>query len=190
MSSTPRPQSAGGLAAPFRGTTRFEVRRVLGEGGMGVVYEAFDRERELTVALKTLRWVDAQSIFRLKTEFRARADLEHRNLVRLGELHNEEGHWFFTMELVDGTTFLAYVHDDERKLRASLRQLAQGLDALHAAGMVHRDLKPSNVMVTAEGRVVLLDFGLVAEVSSERSDAAIVGTAAYMSPEQAMSQPA
>jgi hypothetical protein len=167
---------------------------------MGIVYEAFDRDRQLPVALKTLRWVDAQSIFLLKTEFRARADLEHRNLVRLGELHHEEGHWFFTMELVKGVDFLDWVRSteatgddaliyDERRLRAALRQLASGLDALHHAGMIHRDIKPSNVMVTPDGRIVLLDFGLIADMRAHLSDSSVVGTAAYMSPEQAMSRP-
>jgi hypothetical protein len=166
---------------------------------MGIVYEAFDHDRQLLVALKTLRWVDAQSIFSLKTEFRARADLEHRNLVRLGELHHEDGHWFFTMELVKGVDFLQWVRAtdivddspmyDDRRMRAALRQLANGLEALHHGGMIHRDIKPSNVMVTPDGRVVLLDFGLVADTRAQVSDSTVVGTAAYMSPEQAMSRP-
>ncbi|HEY5925837.1 MAG TPA: protein kinase [Kofleriaceae bacterium] len=195
--STPKRSAAP--AAAFPGTPRFEVRRVIGEGGMGIVYEAFDRDRNMAVALKTLRWVDAQSIFGLKTEFRARADLEHRNLVRLGELYRDEGYWFFTMELVSGVDFLDWVRAtdatedaplfDERRLRSALRQLATGLDALHHAGMIHRDLKPSNVMVTPESRVVLLDFGLIADVRAQLSDSTVVGTAAYMSPEQAMSRP-
>ncbi len=166
---------------------------------MGIVYEAYDRDRQMPVALKTLRWVDARSIFGLKTEFRARADLEHRNLVRLGDLHRDEGHWFFTMELVRGLDFLSWVRApdpteddvqcDERRLRSALRQLATGLEALHHAGMIHRDLKPSNVMVTPDGRVVLLDFGLIADTRAQLSDSQVVGTAAYMSPEQAMSRP-
>lgn len=200
MASTPR-RSAGPAATPFSGTKRFEIQRVLGEGGMGIVYEAFDHDRQMPVALKTLRWVDAQSIFGLKTEFRARADLEHRNLVRLGELHREEGHWFFTMELIHGVSFLEWVSTDEgtettnevlfddRRLRSALRQLANGLEALHHAGIIHRDLKPSNVMVTGEGRVVLLDFGLIADMRGHTSSSTVVGTAAYMSPEQAMSKP-
>ena len=164
---------------------------------MGIVYEAFDHDRQMPVALKTLRWVDAQSIFSLKTEFRARADLEHRNLVRLGELHRDDGHWFFTMELVKGVDFLDWVRGDgqderiydERRLRSALRQLATGLVELHRAGMIHRDLKPSNVMVTDDARVVLLDFGLIADTRAQLSDSTVVGTAAYMSPEQAMSRP-
>ena len=183
---------------------------------MGVVYEAYDRERELVVALKTVRAVEPDSLYRLKTEFRARADLEHRNLVRLGELLHADGHWFFTMELIAGVTFLDHVRDpdaeasgrgdrsgdtsdrgaepplpggfDEARLRDGVRQLAMGLDALHRTGMVHRDLKPSNVLVTRKGRVVVLDFGLVREALQSRvSDAAVVGTAAYMAPEQAVS---
>ena len=177
----------------FEGNARFELRRVLGEGGMGLVYEAFDREREMVVALKTVNAIDAQSIYRLKTEFRSRVDLEHRNLVRLGELLHEDGHWFFTMELVEGWPFLDWVRNGdgavEAKLRDAVRQLATGVEALHRAGKVHRDLKPSNVLVTRKGRVVILDFGLVGESSQALHSAGVdlVGTAAYMAPEQARS---
>jgi hypothetical protein len=79
---------------------------------MGVVYEAYDHDRETIVALKTLRNFDAQSVYRFKNEFRQLADLEHPNLVRLGELHCEDGLWFFTMEYVDGETFLRWVRPD------------------------------------------------------------------------------
>ena len=183
----------------FTGNDRFELRRILGEGSMGIVYEAFDHERDMVVALKTVRQLDAQVLYRLKTEFRARVDLEHRNLVRLGELLHEDGHWFFTMELVEGWPFLEWVRlgpsDEEEagtaetRLRDAVRQLASGLDALHRSGSVHRDLKPSNVLVTRKGRVVVLDFGLVGESAPERRSAGLdlVGTAAYMAPEQARS---
>lgn len=199
--STPR-GLASAAALPeqhFAGNGRFELRRILGEGSMGIVYEAFDHERGMLVALKTVRQLDAQTLYRLKTEFRARVDLEHRNLVRLGELLHDEGHWFFTMELVEGWPFLDWVRvgagevDDpttpETRLRDALRQLASGLDALHRAGNVHRDLKPSNVVVTRKGRVVVLDFGLVGESAPNRRSAGldVIGTAAYMAPEQARS---
>ncbi len=75
----------GAPPTSFQGTSRYQVVRELGTGGMGVVYEAFDRERQMTVALKVVHELDAHGLYRLKTEFRARADLEHRNLVRLGE---------------------------------------------------------------------------------------------------------
>ncbi|MBX3157059.1 MAG: protein kinase [Deltaproteobacteria bacterium] len=194
--STPQPSSAS--AEPmFAGNARFELKRVVGEGGMGLVYEAYDHERGLTVALKTVRVLDAQTLYRLKTEFRARADLEHRNLVRLGELLYDDGHWFFTMELVEGWPFLDWVRTGgdagtpagmEARLRGAVTQLALGLEALHRLGKVHRDLKPSNVLVTRKGRVVVLDFGLVGENAGGNSGTRdVIGTAAYMAPEQARS---
>ena len=202
--STPRGLAYAGSSEDlggeqFAGNRRFELRRVLGEGSMGIVYEAFDHERGMLVALKTVRRLDAQTLYRLKTEFRARTDLEHRNLVRLGELLHDDGHWFFTMELVEGWPFLDWVRegpgdpDDpttpEMRLRDAVRQLASGLDALHRSGAVHRDLKPSNVLVTRKGRVVVLDFGLVGEAAPDRRSAGldVIGTAAYMAPEQARS---
>jgi serine/threonine protein kinase/tetratricopeptide (TPR) repeat protein len=225
----------------FVGSSRFAILRRLGEGGMGVVYEVEDRERGLRVALKTLARSDADTIFRLKQEFRALADLSHPNLAALYDLVVENERAFFTMELLDGTDFLAWVAPvsqpdrstgelayaatqtsgvpsaeksleaaglattltlppeavvpapretacDEGRLRAALAQLAQGLHALHAAGKIHRDIKPSNVRVTPAGRVVLLDFGLVADLTDKTAIPAedgVVGTVAYMAPEQA-----
>ncbi len=155
---------------------RFLLRRRLGAGGFGIVYEAFDRERDATVALKVLRRRDGRSIARFKNEFRSLAETVHENLVQLHELHAEGDAWFFTMELVRGGDALTYVRVDddggaetprfdEERLRAVLRQLAAGLSFLHRSGKLHRDVKPSNVMVTGEGRVVIVDFGL----SSARS---------------------
>src|SRR5688500_10623378 len=97
-----------GAAAGFAGTTRVEIERALGAGGMGVVYLAFDRERRMQVALKTLQGADPANLARLKNEFRALADLAHPNLVGLFELFAESGHWFFTMEAIDGVRFDAW----------------------------------------------------------------------------------
>jgi predicted ATPase len=88
---------------------RFELVRKLGSGGMGVVYEAVDHETDAHVAIKTLRHFDAEQLFRLKHEFRELADIQHPNLLRFGELYCEDGQWFFTMELVRGKDFFAYV---------------------------------------------------------------------------------
>jgi eukaryotic-like serine/threonine-protein kinase len=328
-------------------TRRFEVLRVLGAGGMGVVYEARDRERKTRIALKTLRARSAEALIRFKREFRALSDIQHPNLVSLGELIEDDGQLFFTMELVQGIDFIEYVRPrgrpelgpgssrsaedtlarsfssksdpvaslsessasgrsgplratmrppvgkqpsappaarttmrppvgkqpsvppparatmrppvgkdpsvppprlnrsssappprqswpnaapiapktlpprqtsrptmdasrdspgsanrdlrtpwnwlvrnghtfDEARLRAAFAQLARGIYALHGAQKVHRDIKPSNVLVTEEGRVVILDFGLIADVEDgERDVAMVVGTAHFMAPEQA-----
>ncbi|MBI4508667.1 MAG: protein kinase [Deltaproteobacteria bacterium] len=183
----------------FEASGRFQLLRRLGEGGMGVVYEASDRAQHgARVAIKTLRGMSEHGLARLKNEFDLLRDLEHPNLVRLRELLCENGHWFLTMELLEGEDFLAHVRQrgsgpqgfDESRLRHALRQVARGVHALHATHKVHRDIKPSNVLVTGEGRAVLLDFGLVADVvESAASTSRVVGTVEYMAPEQAASKP-
>jgi tRNA A-37 threonylcarbamoyl transferase component Bud32 len=202
-------------------TSRFTILRPLGTGGMGVVYLAHDRRRDELLALKTMRRVDPLALYRFKHEFRTLADLSHPNLVSLYELIADGDVWYFTMELVEGIDFIAHVRtptgpdevetrddlslDDEPKsprgltpgqicrLRKALRQLAAGVCALHDAGKLHRDIKPRNVLVTSGGRVVLLDFGLVADLSRsgrhQSTDDQIVGTVAYMAPEQGANQP-
>jgi hypothetical protein len=220
------------FAGEFDGNERFQVQGRLGAGGYGVVYRVLDRERNLPVALKTLRNLAVKGLVRFKQEFRALADVAHPNLVTLYELSSHGDQWFFTMELVDGVNFLWYVRGeayppeceptsavseptgsdlraffdrpeagfaapappadrvDLDRLRKALPQLAEGVLALHAAGKLHRDIKPSNVMVTREGRVVLLDFGLVAEIGPAHSHTIdAVGTPAYMSPEQVAGRP-
>src|SRR5437660_125030 len=232
-------------AAEFLGTERFTLGRRLGAGGMGVVYEAHDREMDKTIALKTLTRAEAAHIYRFKREFRTLADVSHPNLVALYELMSEGQHWFFTMELVKGVTFIQHVRPetrdvmansanetlagprlrlvrhsdseantvefdsshislesgemrvsddsslrvspfqlDEARLRSSLRQLAEGVNRLHEMGKLHRDIKPSNVLVTEEGRVVLLDFGLVEDIEPDLHETLLAGTPDYMSPEQ------
>jgi hypothetical protein len=179
----------------FTGTERFQLERRLGSGGFGVVYRAYDVRRKRVVALKTLMSSNSEALYRLKREFRGLADLSHPNLVRLYELVSEGPVWFFTMELVDGVSFLEFVRPggadesgriDEARLRQALWQLAEGVLALHQARRLHRDLKPSNVLVSNEGCVRILDFGLVTDMSlpSGGQSSRIVGTPAYMSPEQ------
>ena len=162
---------------------------------MGSVYEVFDREAQRSIALKTLQQANPASVYRFKQEFRTLADVQHPNLVHLYEfVADESGDVFFTMELVRGTHFLKYARDahgqaDYDRVRHALRQLVEGVQALHSAGKLHRDIKPSNVLVTAEGRVVILDFGVAAELSTagghSMAQREIVGTAPYMAPEQA-----
>ena len=203
---------------------RFRLVRLLGEGGMGKVFEAFDRDLRAPVAIKMMRSHSAEALLRLKREFRSLQEVRHDNLVRLGELFVEKDDCYFTMELVDGVDFLDHVlvraskrrHSksshatvsgtkplprpddvwdadtlrlevlyDESRLRAALRQVADGLAALHQGGKVHRDLKPSNVLITPEGRVVLLDLGLAVDAGDELPVGIIEGTIEYMAPEQA-----
>jgi serine/threonine protein kinase len=197
----------------FAGTERFSLVRRLGEGGFGVVYEAVDRSRSVNVALKVLRHAEGTPLYRFKREFRALADIAHPNLVTLHELLTDGWHWFFTMDLVRGLPFVPFVRSapedasgepetpkaqlNESALRSCLAQLVEGLHVIHEAGIVHCDVKPSNVLVTRDGRVVLLDFGLVSERIVERegvaaldasvSSLAVIGTPAYMAPEQARS---
>jgi tRNA A-37 threonylcarbamoyl transferase component Bud32 len=202
---------------------RFQLRRQIGTGSFGVVYEAFDTQRNRTVALKTLARADADSIARFKREFRSLAELRHPNLAAMYELIADGDEWTLSMELVRGTdllehlsfaeiqsSFLEQTHHEpfdpdaritirrrpvsEGKLSAvylvhvkeTFRQLAEGLAFLHAHGVVHRDVKPTNVLITPEGRVVLLDFGLAIDAASDPALEAglVVGTPGYMSPEQ------
>ncbi|MGO9599159.1 MAG: serine/threonine-protein kinase [Isosphaeraceae bacterium] len=142
----------------------FEVISKIGGGSMGIVYLARDLKTKELVAIKAL-YPDSpiEQVDWFKAEFRSLAEQDHPNLVKLYELFYDGLIPFFTMEYVDGCNFLEYVERGparwERLLKAT-RQLADGLMALHGAGKVHRDIKPSNVLVTLEGRVVILDFGL------------------------------
>jgi serine/threonine protein kinase len=205
---------------PFRTMGRYEIQRVLGRGGMGVVYEALDTKDDAVVALKMIdskgesdgvlparkpiagdESEAAERLYRLKQEFRAVADLQHPNLIRLGELSSHEGQWFFTMELVRGASFVDYVRHragggeelDQDRLRTGLTQLVSALEAIHDAGQVHRDVKPSNVLVSEEGRVVVLDFGLMSSTEHSGRKAGVEpvsGTPDYMAPEQIEGLPA
>ncbi len=167
---------------------RFELQRRIGAGGMGEVYEAYDRVSGETVALKTLAYADGDTLIRFKREFRALQSTSHPNLVSLRELVCDQDRWFFTMELVRGRHLLEYVGRDTARLRAVLPQLVHGLRVLHDAGMIHRDIKPPNVMVTEEGRVIVLDFGLITAVDPARqsTEGRAIGTIEYMAPEQAL----
>ena len=184
----------------FAGTERFRILHRLGRGGSGAVYAARDRESGCDVALKVLHDTNPETLLLLKNEFRSMAELHHPNLVRLGELVEDDGQWFVSMELVDGVDALVYVRPgssggggdtafDERRLRHVLPQMVLGLSALHAAGKVHCDVNPTNVMVTAEGRVVILDFGIIRDVGRRTtSGRGFEGTPAFMAPEQVLGE--
>ncbi len=179
----------------FSGDARFVLRRLIGAGSFGRVFEAEDRELDQLVALKTLKRVEPEALFRFKQEFRTLARLRHPNLVQLHGLYESEGQWFFTMELLHGVDLHTHLRGEAgfelQRAKAALPQLVSALDELHAAGLLHRDLKPSNIIVEASGRVVVLDFGMVTETESSGETATAspsLGTPAYMAPEQASAQ--
>ena len=153
-----------------RAIRHYEVVALIGIGGMGEVYRARDRSLGREVALKLLPQEvskDPERLRRLEREARILASLNHAGIATLFGLEAHDGQRFLVMELVPGQTLAERVRHGSLPIRDALdicRQIAEGLEAAHDAGVVHRDLKPSNVKVTPDGRVKLLDFGLAKAV--------------------------
>ena len=180
-----------------RRISHFEVLEKLGEGGMGVVYKARDLELGRTVALKMLPAslsADPGRRARFLQEAQAASALNHPGIVTVYEIFREDGNEFIAMEYLDGKTLADSIGPKGMKLEEALRvgeQIAAALGAAHGAGIVHRDLKPANVMVTGLGVAKVLDFGLAKLTETGPEDATlteagtVMGTIAYMSPEQA-----
>ena len=182
----------------------YEILGELGRGGMGVVYKARDTHLDRVVAIKTLpadRLADPNRKLRFVQEAKAASALNHPNIVTIHDINSDQGVDFMVMEYVDGKTLDEVIPAKGVRPPLALKYAVQIADALakaHGAGILHRDVKPSNVMVTEEGRVKVLDFGLakLSDRAGTSEDAtltrgplteegAVVGTAAYMSPEQA-----
>ena len=193
---------------PLSPGTRFgpyEIVAPLGSGGMGEVYKARDGRLDRFVAIKVLpadKIADAERKRRFIQEARSASALSHPNIITIYDVGSENGVEFLAMELVDGRTIEDLVPRDGFRIPELLRYAVQAADALakaHAAGIIHRDLKPGNIMVTGDGLVKVLDFGLakliqtsagdsrdeMRTVAAESDAGLIVGTAAFMSPEQA-----
>lgn len=183
---------------------RYEVRGNLGGGGMGDVYRVYDPVTRRELALKVLKFTYPRALHYFKREFRAVAALSHPNLVALYDLHYDEGQYFYTMEIVDGTDLYIHVNGHNRvvthaptltrpdriaRLRHAFVQLMRGLAYLHAHGRIHRDIKPSNVLVDTDGTLKLVDFGIVKELlpgGLGQSLSQVFGTSTYFSPEQSL----
>jgi serine/threonine-protein kinase len=181
------------LGIAGRTISHFDVREVLGAGGMGVVYRAHDKQLGRAVALKFLLPhynLDPSAKARFQREAHAAAALDHPNLCVVHEVGTTERGWLFlAMSLYEGETLRARLkRDGSLPINECLeiaRQVAEGLQAAHAAGVVHRDLKPGNVMLLPDGTVRILDFGLAkARDQSLSETGAHFGTVSYMSPEQ------
>lgn len=171
---------------------RYQLLETLGEGGMGVVYKAFDPLLQRTVAVKLIsaRLQDAPDLRqRFFAEARAAGQLSHRNIVTIFDLGEDHGHPYFAMEFLEGRNLRARMQSPElmsldRKLEV-MTQVCEGLAYAHAKGITHRDIKPANIFITDAGHVKVLDFGLARLPASELTHSkTLIGTLNYMTPEQ------
>tara|TARA_B100001121_G_scaffold289461_1_gene288361 strand:- start:876 stop:2645 length:1770 start_codon:yes stop_codon:yes gene_type:complete len=177
---------------------RYEITQLLGEGGMSYVYKATDKQLQRTVAIKTLKptYVEQEKfVERFKREAQTAANLNHPNIVQIFDwgIGDEP---FFVMEYIEGNTLTSIIANKKTISMNDIlfigAQVASGLQAAHSKGLVHRDIKPGNIMITPEGKVKVTDFGIVS-LQNEESDitktGSILGTASYISPEQAQGKP-
>ncbi len=178
---------------------KFEVRRELGKGAMGVVYEGHDPMIDRVVALKTIRaenlqGEDAQEqLARFRREAQAAGRLTHPNIVGIYDFGEDAGTYFIAMEFVKGRELQSYLEAAERfamhDIVRVMGQLLEALDYSHRQGVVHRDIKPSNIIILPDGTAKVADFGIARVESSNLTQAGMVlGTPSYMSPEQFMGQ--
>ncbi len=178
--------------------SRYEILSVLGKGGMGMVYKAYDRVLEEESAVKVLRVDIARSpemARRFRSEIRLARKVTHRNVCRIHEYGEEQGLRYISMELIEGVDLKQVLRERGSGLPADEAfdvaiQIAKGLQAIHEVGIIHRDLKTANLMRDRRGVVKLMDFGIAKEEASGQTSSGtaagdIVGTPEYMSPEQA-----
>jgi tRNA A-37 threonylcarbamoyl transferase component Bud32/class 3 adenylate cyclase len=198
--SAPGNSSVGSTMSGLTTLGKYEIRRVLGKGAMGVVYEGWDPTIERRVAIKTIRpdqleSTEAEEILtRFKREAKAAGRLSHPNIVAVFEFGQDGPVNFIAMEFIEGRELKDYFDKGERfSLADTVRLMTQLLDALDLAGrngVVHRDIKPSNIILLPDGRVKVADFGIArVESSALTQTGAALGTPSYMSPEQLMGQP-
>ena len=190
--------SDGPLSIGSRFAGRYDIEGVLGEGGMGIVYRAYDQEIGETVALKALRPelgnLDSTLLERFKQELRLARRITHRNVVRTYDLGEVSGVYFITMEFVRGTSLSTLIRESGKlDVPAALtigKQLCRALEVAHEEGIVHRDIKPQNLLVEPSGFLKVMDFG-IARLAEKGAGGkglttvgVIVGTPQYMAPEQ------
>lgn len=177
---------------PSQRVGKYEIQDRLGGGGMGVVYRAFDTQLKRSVALKFLRkniTTDNDARARLLVEAQAAASLDHPNICTIYEIgETDAGQLYLAMPCYEGQTLRKVVEAGKLSIETALdytRQVATGLQQAHAAGIAHRDIKPANLLVTSEGVVKILDFGIAKRTEDQLTmTGSRLGTLAYMSPEQ------
>jgi serine/threonine-protein kinase len=182
---------------------RYEIKKVLGAGGMGTVYRAFDRQLEEVVAVKTLKpeavAQDSKSLDRFKEEIRLARRITHRNVVRTHDLGEVEGVYYITMELVEGTSLKDLIRKRGRlPIGVTLtvgKQLCRALEVAHEAGVIHRDIKPQNMVVDPSGFLKVMDFGIARRTEGHKMGeegltavGTAIGTPEYMAPEQLLGE--
>ena len=177
---------------------RYEITGELGRGAMGVVYKAMDPTIGRTVALKTMRLdvhgLDAQEMVRrFQNEARAAGVLNHPNIVTIYDAGEHDGIFYIAMEFIEGTT-LHELLTEQRVLPTEevigiTRQICRGLDYAHSNGIIHRDVKPANIMITANGTVKIMDFGIAKSGGQVTNTGQVLGTPNYMAPEQVKGRP-
>src|SRR5438552_17046935 len=198
-------ETGAGSYPPHTRLGRYEIRSLLGAGGMGEVYRAHDLTLGRDVAIKVLRSArsaDPEWLLRFEREARAAGALNHPNMHSIYDVQTHEGAPYVVSELLEGETLrvpLCAGRIPQRKALDYAGQIAHALAAAREKGIVHRDLKPENIFVTSDGRLKILDFGLAKinePVSSDNLETdlltgpgVVIGTLAYMSPEQASAQP-
>jgi eukaryotic-like serine/threonine-protein kinase len=177
---------------------RYELRRVLGAGGMAAVYLARDRVLKRTVAVKVLNPVharDPSSVERFRSEARTAAGLSHPNVVAVFDSGSDDGLHYLVMEHVPGPSLAELLRRQgplpPRRAAELGLQVCEALEAAHANGVVHRDVKPGNVLLAGDGRVKVTDFGIAKAAASPSltGDGVVIGSPAYMAPEQAQGEP-
>jgi eukaryotic-like serine/threonine-protein kinase len=193
----PYPSVAGGDAGELQPgsllANRYEILSQLGVGGMGTVYKARDQEVDRLVAVKVIRAElagNADILTRFKQELVLARKVTHKNVIRIFDLGRVSGLRYITMEYIDGQDLRGYVKKKEKLSREEcveiMQQVCLALEAAHNEKVVHRDLKPQNIMIDAQGKVFVMDFGIARSVGSEglTMTGGYVGTPGYMSPEQ------
>ena len=179
---------------------RYRIEAVLGQGGMGAVYKAYDKDLSRTVAIKLVRpelTADSGTMQRFKQELLLASKISHKNILRIHDLGDVGGIKFISMAYVEGEDLQHLLKKGRPPLERALniaRQLTAALEAAHAEGVVHRDLKPQNVLVDKAGTAYVSDFGLAKSLEAEAAGMTrtgqLLGTPRYMSPEQVEAKPA